>query len=175
MFNLLPKQEGEEVKREYRYRLVIISVIFLTASFFLGIILLIPSYIISSKREKRVSLEYEEAKKVSEASEYKDLNDVIGKTNEKLGILTPKEGALYLHDVISNIVRLKNSGIKIDRFSFKAGREIQVSGTALNRESLLSFTRSLERDKTFSGVETPISNFARNTDIDFSIKVTGNF
>lgn len=179
MFNLLFQEEKENVRREYRRRLIVVSLWFLLAALLLGLILLFPSYFISASYEKKISAEYKAVKDSLRSENYEQLDSLLRETGKKLKILSPRKNIHYFHDVIAGLLRNRSSNIKISRITFRSGGEnggeAQIIGTANKREDLLSFNRSLEREKMFSKVELPISSFAKDTDISFSIKINGSF
>ena len=50
-------------------------------------------------------------------------------------------------------------------------KSLFVGGIASDRDSLIDFTESLKTINDFSAVNLPVSNLAKNKDIDFNIEL----
>jgi hypothetical protein len=50
-----------------------------------------------------------------------------------------------------------------------------VSGKAVSRDALLSFSKALKSNHRFESVDLPVSNLAKSKDIEFSISIKGTF
>ena len=86
---------------------------------------------------------------------------------------------MLLHELLVNIVSTKTDTVSLTRFSFAKASEgkryADINGISKDRATLLAFVRALERSGLFEKVEVPISNFAEDTDIEFSIRALGVF
>lgn len=78
----------------------------------------------------------------------------------------------YLNIVFLN----KSKPISIDDVSYIDTNEknavLTINGSSATREALLSFVKNLQTSGAFSAVDLPISNYAKDKDLDFSIKLT---
>src|SRR3989338_8812644 len=171
MFNLLPKQEKEAIRREYRTRLVIVILWFSFATLVIASVLLVPSILLSSQKEKVAEQRFETLSKSVEKDNTVNLDAVLRKAQSHLSLLS--------HELLVNIVSTKTDSVSLARFSFAKASEgkryADINGIAKDRATLLSFVKALERSGLFEKVEVPISNFAEDTDIEFSIRVLGVF
>lgn len=175
MFNLLPKTEQRTLTLEYRLRLLIVA---LFALLFVGVLAggaLIPSLFLSSQRET-VALKNEEALKGEIVLQGKyDLTNILKLTKLKANAFESESGSPYFYELFGQIIKDKTSAIKIRGLSAKVSspsdKTIAITGVARDRDSLLSFTKTLEREHDFGNVLVPVSNFAESSDIDFSIIV----
>ncbi|NIR48449.1 PilN domain-containing protein, partial [candidate division KSB1 bacterium] len=52
------------------------------------------------------------------------------------------------------------------------GVRVSINGTARDRAALSAFARELENEPRFANIDLPISNFVKETDIDFSLTLT---
>ena len=88
----------------------------------------------------------------------------------------PEETLVVSRDALFPVLAHTNSELKINSFLIERTPEgrftIATSGVAGNRAALLSFERALRSTPSFSGVNVPISNFVRGSDILFSIEFT---
>src|SRR3989338_2300163 len=176
MHNLLPEKNKRRIKSEYRLRL---TVLFFFGSALSGIVLaaaMLPSYISMQSREEAVVGEYLMAKNSTSAMDEEDLARISEETNEK--ILSLKSFALgaTVSNYVDTVFDIENPGINITGFTF-VGRQneekadIVVEGVASSRDALVLFKSNLEKQPIFGAVSLPVSNLAKQTDINFNIKL----
>jgi len=170
MHNLLSAESKKEVRKEYLWRLFVVALSLLVL---LGIILLLsllPSSILSRSKEKEALGKKETLNESIFALESQNLTSLLQDTKEKLESLKTKGNSLPLHIIIRKVLEHKNQGIEIVGFTASPEkekvRELSLAGIADSRENLVEFKKSLEQEKTFI-VSLPVSNFAKQTDIDF--------
>ena len=102
---------------------------------------------------------------------------MIKDLDTRLAILekSRKNKYIFSENVIDKILSNKVSGIKIKSIFFEkddiSGGNIVISGIAENREILLLFRRTLEKDPSFENVDLPISNFVKGRDIEFNMSL----
>ncbi|MDP7366542.1 MAG: hypothetical protein QGH83_04700 [Candidatus Pacebacteria bacterium] len=153
---------------------------FLFFTILTGGIELIPSYFISESKENATK-KHSDIIKESVAKREQDVSStILFETKEKLDLLSFDEKNITLRDLFESVLSNKPSGIRINGIFYNKGQidaipEIQVTGEADAREPLLEFKKLLEREAQFTGVLLPVSNLASDSDIKFSIKITGNF
>lgn len=173
MFELLPDKQKRALKRDYFFRLIIVILVSVSALSVVSIVFLLPSYFLSVVREKAVSQEFDLAVKSKSALKEQELQAGIKKSKEMLKLLKSGESKILIRDLILKIIEKKNTGIAIGGFSVNLSKnnkyEILMTGTARKRDNLKMFAENLRAGKEFSGVDLPISNFAKIADIDFSI------
>lgn len=176
MLELLPNAQKKALKKEYFLRLSVVALVFLFAVGIFFLVALLPSYFLSVVEERVVTEEFNDSIKSKRASESENLQVAIEDSKEMLFLLKQggDEGAL-IERVIFKIIDNKNSGIRIDgisiNYSKKDQYQVVVTGTSKNRELLKTFADNLRAEKNFSNIDLPISNFAKISDIDFSISL----
>ncbi|OHA20900.1 MAG: hypothetical protein A2849_01980 [Candidatus Taylorbacteria bacterium RIFCSPHIGHO2_01_FULL_51_15] len=179
MFNLLPKAEKIAIRREYRVRLVIIILwsLFVTCS--IASILLLPSYLLSSQKEEAAEKRFETLLANAQRTSGEDPSALLSDAKSRLELLSHKAPDVFLHDVVVQTASLKTERISLTGISFsdagEKGRQIGVTGVAKDRSALLTYVKALEHSGLFKSVEVPISNFAKDVDIDFSLRATASF
>ena len=177
MTNLLPLVEKKNIKQEYRMRVYIVSLLFLSVLIIIAIVSLLPLYISSLSKLNDIRSQMEvEKQKASYAAEEQDPIKITREVNAKLAILGKKDSALpQSSNLITTIVGYKPDNIKINAIFYDRGLaegKILLNGIAEDRETLLSFLKLLEGEKIFTKVDLPISSFVKEKDIEFSIKIT---
>lgn len=179
MFNLLPKIKKDIIHREYRIRLAVVGLWLLFAVFVFSSILFFPSLLLSSEKERAAQERYVALSKSLEQSGRTDMDVALNEAKSRLALLRGEAPKMFLYELLMLIVSAKTDRISLTNFSFiKAadGRhEIAISGTGENRTALLSFIKALERTELFEKVDAPISNFVKDTDINFEIRASTAF
>lgn len=173
MLELLPNAQKKSIKKKYFLRLSVVALSFSLSAGILFLVSLLPSYFLSVVKENSVSQEFENKKKSASATLGEDLLVAVKNSKEIIALLKPADGKFSIHDSIVKIISKKNSGVRIDGISMNYSKDgqyrISLRGISKNRELLKSFAESLKAEKEFNGVDLPISNFAKISDIDFNI------
>jgi hypothetical protein len=175
--NLLPSEEKEILKRGFRIRVFVLLNIFLTIFFIAASIFLIPSYFLAKEQLEVISSFNTSIKPEDEESINKTLL-VPTELQNKISFFETNLGNKKASDAISDVVSLKNSGIKINSMFFNKvaqGTEAEVlmvvSGIAERRDSLISFQSALRDSGKFQSVDVPVSSLAKDRDLPFSINL----
>lgn len=168
--NLLP----EERKREFleKKTLAIIFKFFTTAflavilfSLFLFFCLWIIDIQIKSLKAQQTYLS--ENKKYSQVQEVqKFAEDYYQQTSRIEKILQQYN---YYWDLLIDISRVVPKGIRLEEMTLESNA-ISLSGFSDNREILIKFKESLEKNDKLSKIESPISNFTSSENINFNFK-----
>ncbi len=175
MSNLITLKQKKNLYREYLLRLL--SVFFVIVSvlgvFFLAYV--IPYYFSVSRNDQKTAEQFEQIINIENKENTGErFSQIVARTDEELKAVSLYQKQNILpSDIFSKIVRLKNSGISITRLSFVYSEQgqIMVNGIAKNREVLVKFISDLKNDSSFALVESPISDFAKNSNIPFSINI----
>ncbi len=85
-------------------------------------------------------------------------------------------GDEYFSEVILKLESLQGTEVTIDGFEFSRNKEgglapVSVRGTATTRQALADFRDDIMQDPNVAEAVLPISNLAKDRDIDFSISV----
>ncbi len=179
MFNLLPKTEKETIRREYHIRLAVVSLWLLFAVGIISSALLLPSFLLSLEKERTAQQHFDALAKSVERKSAADSDAVLKGAKSRLALMSREAPKVFLHELLMLIVSIKTDRISLTNFSFtepvEGKREIAIAGVGKDRSALLSFVKALERTGLFEKVEVPISNFAKDTDIDFEVRAYGTF
>ncbi len=179
MFNLLPFSEKKEIRKLYMLRRLNFILVLLFATGIVANFLLLPSLLLSQIKYSEVRNEIAFRQESLEDKNTGSLRLAINKAKEEIKILEAvTEDTPTVYDLFSKVVARKNENIKITGILYGANEkehEVIVNGVSRNREALLEFAENVKREPIFSNVSLPVSNFAKNKDIDFSFSVRGNF
>lgn len=176
--NLLPKKYKYDLKEGFKQRFFVTSMFTIGVSFVVGTIMSLPAYFLVPKDLTEMSEGiYLENKDADSANEMLKLPEKI---DFKVKFLNISMSGPSITGVLSEIVSNLPQGVALDSINFirQPGRvegtspQISISGIAKNRESLVSFSETLNKSVIFSNVELPVSNLARDKDLPFSMQVT---
>ena len=180
MANLITEKQKNTIRVDYIIRLFSVSLFLISL---LGIFLLayiIPYYIAVGKKDLKVSDQFTSVIDVENKENVgQSVTQIVNQTLDEM-----KAAELYSKNSITpstyfnRIIQNKNSSIQISRLSFNVIKKGQwqffVNGVSKNREGLVVFIEDLKSKAGFTSVESPISDFAKNSDIPFTLNIKIN-
>ncbi len=178
MANLITEKQKKAIKVDYYTRLFSVSLIVPIS--LLGVFLLayvIPYYISVSKKDMQVAEQFNSVINVENKENIGESSvKIIAGTSDEMKTLelyakTESGPSAYFSKIVSN----KNPDIQITKLSFsnlKNGQgQFFVSGISKTREGLVAFIDDLKSKASFGSVDSPISNFANNGNIPFTLNI----
>lgn len=174
MANLLPALYKKDVRREYKFRRIVVGIVLLAALMLIATAFLVPSYIVSSAKHAIVSQEIDALKGGLTQEQTNTLKKTVDDTNQKIKLLSRNIKKTSVYDTLLSVIDEKTSAVKIHGIVYSVdsqGERVSVSGVARDRQSLLAFTKALEANTEFEKVDLPISNFVKEENIDFSLSI----
>lgn len=179
MLNLLPQPEKETLAREYRSRLAIVILWMSFITFVVSSILLVPAILLSSQKEKSAQERFDLLNQSAGKGGASELEKILLEGKSVLKLVSHENPKIFLFESLIRIVSKKPARISLEHFSFvRDGEEkikVDIGGVAEDRASLLSFVKALEQEGLFEEVTVPISNFAKDSNIEFTIQTVGIF
>jgi hypothetical protein len=169
MFKLLTEESRAIVSREYKLRRIVVIVTSLLLTLAVALVGLFPSYILSKVKQAEAlalgtPLQGEE-----------DLETWLKDFNSKLHALSMGATETKASLDIEKVLNLKGAGVRITQLKWDdrdAGDSLSILGIAADRQTLLSFERRLKDSGKFSSVMLPVSNLAKERDINFQINLS---
>lgn len=178
LLNLLPPERLRAWKRDYFVRLATVCVLALTVVVVGSGALLVPAYLYLGEQT--------EARQAYVKTLDKELADAKEKgTSQRLTALT--EGATYLARLATTttatgafrgVLAAPRTGVTLTGFTYTSPTQgtngrMDLKGQATTREALRAYTEALSALPFVSNVELPISAYAKERDIPFTITLTG--
>lgn len=170
--NLLPPEEKREILIKKRLTLVLIfetSALLFLVSISL-IFLATKIYLLGEIDTQKIMVAAKE--KEINSSAIGDFQQKIKSLNANLGEITSfYRGRVYFVGVLEKVSGLLPSGSYLTDISFRqeaARLKVAISGFAPNRDELLLFKESLEKDSNLTAVNFPPSDWVNPADINFS-------
>ena len=175
MFNLLPDNLKGKIKTEYQIRRLTVFltfVIFLQISF---LIFLSPSWVASVFRQEEAVSQIEKMRESLLSQNTNSVASIIAGTNAKLNIINTTLEYPEVAPIFNVILSNQTSSIRLNGLTYTSinasTSALTMSGISTTRESLVSFVKSLEKSKAFKTVDLPVSNLAKDKNIDFAVSL----
>lgn len=172
MINLLPQKEKALITKEYHLRRLALYLVMLLVLALVAVVLLLPSYVLSLYKKNAAELSYIQPP-VNDQEESKELLSRVNKGKAALSALVPEQPAKLPIELVTLITSLKTDDNTINsiKYTFKPPQsfEVVVTGVAETRQSLVAFKNALEAVPGLDKVELPVSNFAKDSNINFSL------
>lgn len=174
MYKLLTEEQKKKIQAEYRLRLVVIALWSLIAVIVIGMVSLFPSYILTKARYNELTERLAILEQTGLSFEDKEVQLWLNQMNQKLKLLSPKFDKDRPSVFIEEALRARVAGIRVTSLGWKReanGEIITLTGTASDRQSLINFENKLDKLGNFGDVSLPISNLAKDKDIDFEVEL----
>lgn len=178
MTNLLPQSEQLTIQKEYKYRRAVVFVLMFVGAVLMSAGFLLPSLILSNIKLETIGSEAKKARvENEEQSKVNSSTVVLKETEEKLALLKSDDEERSVVSAISLITKNKSPNIRIKEISYESGEmgRIVITGISKDRQSLTDFLNQMQTIAVFKSVDLPVSNFAKDKDINFSMQITGTF
>ncbi len=180
--NLLPPDRARALRRVYFLRLAVVGTLLFAGVAVVHGVLLLPTYLhvqgaVMEREAVLASLSGEGVEEEEIGTRIKALSSDSAYLG-RLGTL-PKASA-----AVARVIELPRPGVTLYGFSFMpqlpasdavAGATMTVSGIAATREALRTYVASLEAAPYIDAADLPISAYAKERDIEFSITLSGPF
>lgn len=175
--NLLPEERARSLRQLYFLRLTVVSILLLSGVAIVHGVLLLPSYLYVRAQIEERTTALATLTAALTGSEELEISSRVAALTEDSAYLARLATVPKASTAISAIIALPRPGIRLTGFSFapKEGEEatMTVSGVAATREALRTFEQSLSDEPYISTADLPISAYAKERDIAFTITLTG--
>ncbi|MBY0110938.1 hypothetical protein K2Y00_02975 [Patescibacteria group bacterium] len=180
LINLLSSERIRAFQQGYFYRLGTVIALSLAFMLMLHAMMLAPAYFtLAEAKANETTLLQSVKERLSSAGdqEITERLAALGKQTEHLVRLAAVPSATA---TMREVLLLPRSGITLTGLSFtppagKTGGQLRLTGTAVSRDALRSYQSTLGTLPTVTNVDLPISAFAKESDIPFTITLTGSF
>lgn len=172
MINLLPEKEKKQFKLHILNRQIIaFGLFFISAILFLSISMLIIylTLFLTQSQIKQGNVLFLEAQELE--TQVSQMNkELAGFINQRLEYINQIEDKkIYWSEVLEQLTIITPNNIRLVLLETdkKEENKIKIGGNAKTRDDVLLFQKILEQQKKFKEVESPLSNFVKQEDVDF--------
>lgn len=171
-FNLLPKKIQQDAFYRNKNHLIIkyallLTILMLILSVFLFFILLF-----TNSKNKTFEQELQILQENSEIIKIKKIEKEIDQFNKELMSNINPVNETILSKTLIELSEITPYEISLNNLINLSGEDWVLLGEAKNRNDLISFEKSLKNSKLFDNIISPLSNFSKNTNLDFKINFT---
>jgi hypothetical protein len=177
--NLLPRSYVRKLRQSYFLRLLTVGVIMAVLLLIVHALLLVPSYLYASTRLASENRQLETIANSTQTAQEKEAKSRIAALSTDATYLSRLSTLPTGSGAVRALLAVASPGVRITGFSYtapaKAGADASmlVSGVASTRDALRSYTAALGDLPYVKNVDLPISAYAKDSDIDFTLTVTG--
>lgn len=168
MQNLLPKQAKKDIQIEYYLRLLTVCMLTFSVAVIIGLAALLPVYM-----DLRGELKFSENEQLARQQDKQDGTELQREIVEGEYIVTFLESEIKKEkctELLSEALKERPEGIAITGFSYnRTEKAMKIEGVAATRDLVVPYARALEENVRFENVPVPISNLAKNTNLNFRL------
>lgn len=168
--NFLPEIDKENLESGYKRRRIVVMVWMSFFGFLISATMLLPVLFLSQSKMDSVGKAVDD----SVGGEQTELLALPGRINKLSTLALSFKTMPRVSDKISDVQNAVISGIKLSGISYaplSQGGElvITLSGTAKDRVTLLAFEKDLKEISFVKSTSIPVANFAKDSNLAFSI------
>ena len=173
MVNLIPRSAKKNVIIEYWLRVLTVWSILGSVTAVLFAITLIPVYVLV---DARISA-YEESATIAsqKIASFENVSRDLARSSQQAQLIMTSSGR-SLSELVYSFGALEGSGVALSEVMVQRSAEgvapVKLSGIARDRQALSDFRDKLLAEPGVASVDFPISNLAKDRDIQFSMTVT---
>ncbi|MGB4076835.1 MAG: hypothetical protein WBK28_04000 [Minisyncoccia bacterium] len=176
--NLLPAERLRDFRRGYFLRLLVLTSILTTVLILSHGALLLPSYFYVSEEASIARARLAEMSSALSSAEEETMSarlTALAADTERLKSFSHSPRASSL---VRTLLALPREGVTLSRMSYVPAKKdadgrLVLAGVAKNREFLQRFHQTLSAQPFVTKAELPLSAYAQETDIDFTITLSG--
>lgn len=175
--NLLPPERQRTLSRGYWVRIIVVAMVLATVLTLFAAVLLVPTYVYlreggEAKKAQLANLE----SKLSSADEA-ELSARLTALSSNAGALIALSKGVSISTILRSILAVPRPGITLSGFSYapaagKNAATLTVSGSSATREALRNYQLALEDVPLIQSAVLPVSAYASDVDIAFTITAT---
>ena len=175
MTNLLPDSAKRTLRFERRIRVATVALGAAVWTVIAGIVLLIPSYLLSETREQESDTRAALIQKIVTMRQAEGISERFQELQNAMSLLATEETEQSVFRLLDAVVAERPAAVSLTRFSVTIGAagdvSVTVGGNAATRDALVVFRDRLKTLPRVMSVNLPLSNLAERADIDFSLSV----
>lgn len=179
--NLLPDTRKQALVRLYLTRVGVVAALLLSGVFLVHTTLTLPSYLYLHQQVTERTQELAGLGEKLAGSKEREVSARITALNASATYLSHTESKVTASGAMRAVGSVPHTGVKLTGFSFSqplavgSAPKMTLSGNAVSREALRAYVSALGTLPYITKVDLPISAYAKETDIDFTITLSGTF
>lgn len=177
LINLLPPERQRALAKEYFIRLGVVAALLLTVLTVAAGILLLPTYVFLSQNTAAKRAQLTSVESVLSSADEEAMSGRLAALANEASRLVVLEREPPASAIIRAVLDIPRPGVVLSEFRYvraegKAPEMLAVSGTASTREALRSYQLALQGAPFTSAANLPVSAYAKDSNISFTITLT---
>lgn len=174
--NLLPFERSHAVSRDYHFRLGVVALVFAIALIFTAALLLVPTYVFLTGSAKIKGTQLAHIKATLSASDETALSARLSALSNDAKALIALSNKPAVSKLVSSALGIPRPGIALSSLTYTpaAGKNpsmLALSGTAATRDALRNYQLALQDAPIASAANVPVSAYAKDTNISFTVTI----
>jgi len=175
--NLLPQERQSALSRDYFLRLSVVGAVLLCILTLAAAVLLVPTYVFLAKSANAKEIRLVTIKSALSSANETELSARLAALSGDAAILTALVGAPSASAIIRTVLVVSRPGITLSGFAYTPTANnvpgiLSISGTAATRDALRGYQLALQGAPFALSAALPVSAYANDTNIMFTINVT---
>jgi Tfp pilus assembly protein PilN len=175
--NLLPQERQSALSRDYFLRLSVVGAVLLSILTFAAAVLLVPTYVFLAKSANAKEIRLVTIKSALSSANETELSARLAALSGDAAILTALAGAPSVSAIIRTVLVVSRPGITLSGFAYTPTVNnvpgiLTISGIAATRDALRGYQLALQGAPFALSAALPVSAYANDTNITFTITVT---
>lgn len=175
--NLLPPERRRALARDYFLHLGVVVVWFMTALVLAAALLLVPTYVFLAKSSRAKEAHLANIESTLASSDGTALSARLAALTNNMGALVALARSPSASAITRAILAIQRPGITLSGFAYTPADETRpgtftISGTAATRDALRTYQLVLQSAPFARSADLPVSTYAKDSNIDFTVTVT---
>lgn len=175
--NLLPEARKELIVREYRFRFGVVAALLLSLLVCVAAILLIPTYIFLAANANAKETRLTDIKASLSSGEEATLSKRLSILSSNAASLISLSNTSSVSALVRSVLAVPRPGITLSGFTHtaatgKTNGALTLSGIAATRDVLRNYQLALQGESFVSTAELPVSVYAKDSNIAFTITIS---
>jgi len=175
--NLLPLARQRALTRAYLLRVFVIAFVLVIVLTLSGAVLLIPTYVYVSGNERSKQSQLADLEPAVAPGDAASLSTRLAALSNNTAALVELSKTLSISSVLRALLSVARPGITLSEFAYTPSADrrsgtLTVSGSSATRDALRDYQLALEGAPWARAAALPVSAYAKDADIAFTITVT---
>jgi len=175
--NLLPLERQRALSREYFLRLGVVVIVLITVLIIVAGLLLLPTYLYLTKSAVTKQVHLTNVESILSSSNEAELSVRLTALSRDAAILSALEDTPSASAILRSALAVPRVGITVTSLAYTPAEKgtpgtLGISGVAATRDALRAYQLALQKDPLAAAANLPVSAYAKDTNISFTIIVT---
>lgn len=177
--NLLPPERLRALRRDYFVRLGIVGVFLVIILTLAAAILLLPTFVLLTTNESAAKIHLASIESSLSSSDDAALSAKLAALSNSAASLSALANTRSVSMTVRTILAVPSPGVTLSHLEYSSATDtnnnpntLTISGIAATRDALRSYQLALQGSSFVHSADLPVSAYAKDTNITFTITVT---